>query len=87
MYIRSHSKSGIVIASNKEFVRMSLRFKPGKKTLSSSCFVPDMDKDVAVWDRRLRVVDVRDANDMDFVQPVFKLDWRSVGRERVEETP
>jgi hypothetical protein len=38
-----------------------------------------MDKDVAVWDRRLRVVSVvgvRDANDVDLVRPVFKLDWR-----------
>jgi hypothetical protein len=40
-----------------------------------------MDEDVAVWDRRLRVVGVvgvGNANDMDFVSPVCELGWRSV---------
>ena len=30
-----------------------------------------MDEDVGVWDRRLRVVSVRDANDIDIVRPMF----------------
>ena len=40
-----------------------------------------MDEDVTVWDRRLQVVgvvDVRDANNVDLVQPEFKLDCWSV---------
>ena len=53
--------------------------------------VASMDEDVAIWDRRLRVVSivgVRDANDMDFVcSLVFidKLGWRSVKSSREEK--
>ena len=50
--------------------------------------VASMDEDVAVWERRLRVVSVmgvRDANDMDFVRPVIKLGWRGVKSTREEK--
>jgi hypothetical protein len=50
-------------------------FRSGNSEVSS------MDENVAVWERWLRVVGVvgvRYANDMDFVWPLFKLDWRSV---------
>ena len=50
-----------------------------------------MDEDVAIWDRRLRVVSivgVRDANDMDFVCSLVFIDilgWRSVKSSREEK--
>ena len=63
-------------------VEIQARIKCCQVYFRSRCGeVASMDEYVALWDRRLQVVgvvDVRDANDVDLVQPVFKLDCWSV---------